>query len=266
MEVPLARVSDDNLSGYQNLRDQDHVRRGTFICEGENVLRVLLGPKSRYRPSSILLSEGRYAALRPWLESLSWVPTIHVREQAVLDAIVGFPLHRGVLAEVPRGTSESAATLFDRLGDEASLRVLVLSSIVNHDNVGLLFRSAAAFGLDAILIDEVTCDPLYRKAIRVSVGGALVLPFARANMRDILTLLEERRVTAYGFSPAGERDLGALEPSHRAAIILGTEGRGLDVSVLERVTRVRIPIGDTMDSLNVGVAGSIACYAFARRT
>ncbi|MFO0667064.1 MAG: RNA methyltransferase [Polyangiaceae bacterium] len=260
----MSDASEDILAGYRNVRDQDHVRRGTFICEGENVLRVLLGPRSRYRPSSVLLSESRAAALRPYLDALPWKPIVHVREQAVLDGIVGFPLHRGVLAEVPRPADTSAPALLESLG-EGPLRILVLSSIVNHDNVGLLFRSAAAFGIDAILLDEVTCDPLYRKAIRVSVGGALVLPFARAPMNDILASLEARCVTAYGFSPAGERALGDVAPQARSAIILGTEGRGLDADVLERVERVRIPIGDTMDSLNVGVAGSIACYAFSRR-
>ena len=258
-------MSDDVLSGYQNLRDQDHVRRGTFICEGENVLRVLLGPKSRYRPASVLLSEGRAKVLSPWLDSLPWKPTIHVREQSLLDSIVGFPLHRGILAEVPRDEPTDAHTLLESLGRH-SLRVLVLSSIVNHDNVGLLFRSAAAFGMDAILLDEVTCDPLYRKAIRVSVGGALVLPFARASMSEILGLLARHDATAYGFSPAGECELGDLKPASRAAIILGAEGHGLDTAVLDRVTRVRIPIGDTLDSLNVGVAGSIACYALSRRS
>lgn len=252
----------DELAGYRNIRDQDHVRRGTFICEGEKVLRVVLGPRSRYRPSSVLLAESRVAVLGPWLDSLPWKPTVHVREQALLDSIVGFPLHRGVLAETPRGEEPSVDSLLTTLG-EKPLRILVLSSLANHDNVGLLFRSAAAFGFDAILLDDLTCDPLYRKAIRVSVGGALVIPFARAPMPELLSLLDKHRVAAYGFSPAGEQELGDLVPSPRSAIILGTEGPGLDAQVLERVTRVRIPIGDTMDSLNVGVAGSIACYALS---
>src|SRR5207248_3296333 len=143
-----------------------------FIAEGVVVLEKLIRA-GRHPLSSVLVAEKRVEALAPLLAELPADVPVYAASQAAMDAIVGFPIHRGVLAAGVR-TETTAGALPD-----AAL-VVGLVGIANHDNMGGLFRNAAAFGADAVLLDAGCCDPLYRKAIRVSVGAALTVPFARA--------------------------------------------------------------------------------------
>jgi tRNA G18 (ribose-2'-O)-methylase SpoU len=137
--------------------------------------------------------------------------------------------------------------------------LLVLFGIANHDNMGGLFRNAAAFGVEAVLLDPTCCDPLYRKAIRVSVGGALTVPFARIP-GDPLALLARHGFEALALSPAGATLLAKVKRPERAAVLLGAEGPGLPAELLARTATVSIPMAGSFDSLNVATTAGIVLH------
>ena len=240
-------------------------RQGLFIAEGEVVLRVLA--RSRlHRPVSLLIAEKRIAGLSEILETLPDDVPVYAAGQDVMDAVVGFPIHRGILAVGRRVAEPEPAELLASLPEDAL--VLVLSGIANHDNMGGLFRNAAAFGADAVILDSDCCDPLYRKSIRVSVGAALITPFARMAPRtDLLELLEGHGFEAVALSPRGQETLAEATRAPRAAAVLGAEGPGLAADLLARAKTVRIPMADGFDSLNVAVTAGIVLHhlAFAAR-
>jgi tRNA G18 (ribose-2'-O)-methylase SpoU len=176
-----------------------------------------------------------------------------------MDTVVGFAIHRGVLALGERGPALSPAVL------AANASVLVgLVGLTNHDNVGGIFRNAAAFGASGVLLDAASCDPLYRKAIRVSAGAALVVPFARcASVDEMLAILAAANIEPIALTPRGEETIDSLPPARRA-LLLGTEGPGLPDAVLARTRRVRIDMAPGLDSLNVAVASGIALQRLMR--
>lgn len=244
------------------MRERDLVgRQGLFVAEGEVVVRVLARSPT-CEPVSLLLAQKRVAALADVIAGLPPTVPVYSAPQVVMDEIVGFPIHRGVLALGRRRETPSADALLDRLGEDAL--VLALCGIGNHDNMGGLFRNAAAFGVDAVLLDSDCCDPLYRKAIRVSVGAALLTPFARLPADgDLLALLERYHVTPVALSPAGETRLSELKREPRMAAILGSEGPGLPSSLLARARTVRIPMAEGFDSLNVAVTAGVVLHQLA---
>src|SRR5690606_21086790 len=138
----------------------------------------------------------------------------------------------------------------------------------NHDNVGACFRNAAALGADAVLLDAASCDPLYRKSIRVSAGTALSLPFARSgDGAGIVDALAGAGVETWALTPAGGEKLHTLAPPPRLAILLGAEGHGLPSALMDRCRRISIPMTPGIDSLNVATAGAIAlAHVFASRS
>jgi tRNA G18 (ribose-2'-O)-methylase SpoU len=233
-------------------------RRGRFIAEGDVVVRTLLGA-SRFRPESLLLAETRLAKLTQILTRVPDGVPVYAAPQPVLDAVVGFHLHRGVLAVGLRGPEPSAAELLAGLPDRAL--VVGLVGLANHDNVGGVFRNAAAFGADAVLLDPTCADPLYRKAIRVSVGAALRVPFTRADgavgMADVL---EGAGFEPLALTPRGETRLADLRPPRRAAALFGSEGEGLPDAVLARCRTVRIDMAGGFDSLNVATTSGIVLH------
>lgn len=250
---------DPRVAAYRDVRERDLVgRQGRFVAEGEVVLRVLA--RSRLcEPVSLLLAEKRVEALAEVIDALPADVPVYAAGQAVMDAVVGFPIHRGILGLGRRRAAPSAGELLASLPDEAL--VLVLCGIANHDNMGGLFRNAAAFGADAVILDGTCADPLYRKAIRVSVGAALITPFARlAPEEDLLGLLGGQGFEALALSPNGASDLAALRRPRRAAVLLGAEGPGLDARLLANANTVRIPMAAGFDSLNVGVTAGIVLH------
>lgn len=265
--VPISTIDDPRVAAYADVRDRDlRGREDAFIVESENVVRVLL-ERGRYRVRSLLLEERRLNKLGDAIASLGDDVPVYVMPQGAMDALVGFPIHRGILAVADRGRPPLPAELTRPEGSRLLLGLLGLS---NHDNVGGIFRSAAAFGVDGVLIDPVTCDPLYRKAVRVSVGGALVLPFARCASEA--ALLDELFAAGYeviALTPRGDTEVSDLPASStttsRRALLVGAEGPGLSESVLSRTRRVRIAMGGEMDSLNVSVACAIALHSIAGR-
>ncbi len=261
---------DPRLGDYRNLKDATiATRRGRFIVEGRGVLRVLLD-RSAYRPESILLNRRSLEALEADLERSDPDCPVYVAPQAVLDRIVGFPIHRGCLAACSRarddlrGESGDALALADRIRRRfAAPRILVLEGLANLDNVGLVFRNAMALGGRAVFLCPRCCDPLYRKAIRTSMGGTLCVPFARTrNLAALLAGLRESGFEVLALDPGARSvPLASLEAATLGptALLLGTEGAGLSDEALACADRrVRIEMEPGVDSLNVGVAAGIA--------
>ncbi len=259
--IPIDDPEDPRVAVYRKVRERDLVgRQGGFIAEGEVVLRVLATGGGPHRAASLLIDGKRLGKLAPLIESLPDGTPVYVAGQAVLDAIAGFPIHRGILAHGLRAPEQSGAALLRGLGERAL--VLALHGVANHDNMGGLFRNAAAFGVDAVLLDATSCDPLYRKSIRVSVGAALKVPFARvATEEDMLSLLATAGFDVLALSPAGAEPLAGLKRPPRAALLLGAEGPGLPPQVLERTRTFRIPMAPGWDSLNVASAAAVALDA-----
>jgi tRNA G18 (ribose-2'-O)-methylase SpoU len=257
--IPIDDPADPRVAPYAAVRERDLVgRSGGFIAEGEVVLRVLLGG-GPHRASSLLIADKRVGRLGAVLEALPEDVPVYAASQAVMDAVTGFHIHRGILAHGLRAADPGAKALLGRLGPRAV--VLVLFGISNHDNMGGLFRNAAAFGADAVLLDGTSCDPLYRKAIRVSVGAALTVPFARLGPdEDALAVLGEAGFEALALSPGGADLLAGIARPDRVAVLLGAEGAGLPASVLAGGRTVRIPMAPGWDSLNVAAASAIVLH------
>jgi len=238
-------------------------RAGQFIAEGTVVLNLLLGPQSRHRPLSLMIAENRLAGLAPTIAELPESVPVYRVTQAVMDGVTGFAIHRGVLALGERALPEEAGALLQAA--DASAIVVVLLGIANHDNIGGIFRNAAAFGAACVLLDQASCDPLYRKAIRVSVGSTLILPFARlAADEDVIALLETHGYTPIALSPGGRETLSEVTRQDRVALIFGTEGPGLPASILNRTRTVTIPMAAGFDSLNVATTSGIVLHHLTR--
>ncbi len=252
---------DARIEHYRAMRDRDLAGRvGRFVAEGEVVVRALLGTGSRFRAESLLLSEARADALGPALAGLHPAFPVYVAGQRVMDAIVGFPVHRGVLAIGLRGPEANPAALLRSLPDQAL--VLGLAGLANHDNVGAAFRNAAAFGADLVLLDRASCDPLYRKAIRVSVGASLSVPFAwLTTVRSMTEELAAAGFSTFALSSTGSIPLEARAWPRRTALLVGSEGPGLPPAVLEAIPSLRIAMAPGVDSLNVATAAGIVLHA-----
>lgn len=265
MSPPIIRIDDPDdprVATYRDVRERDLVgREGRFIAEGEVVLRVLLRQR-RHRPLSLLIDAKRAAALEPLLAQVPEGVPIYAAGQAVMDAIVGFHIHRGILALGERAEPLDAEALIAGLPERATVAALV--GTANHDNVGGVFRNAAAFGAGAVLLDATCCDPLYRKAIRVSVGAALEVPYARVNDGAVaIALLKRHGFEVIALSPSGRVRLAAFKPSPRTAAMFGTEGQGLPQAVMDLATTVSIPMAGAFDSLNLATTTGVVLHHLA---
>lgn len=266
MIIPLASADDPRIAPYRAVKERDLIRAGgRFIVEGKVTLARLV-EASRFGVESVFLSENRLAGLGEVLGRLDPAVPVYTAPQAVMDGVTGFHIHRGVLAMAQRGREESVASLLARVGGGPTL-MLALIDLSNHDNVGACFRNAAALGANAVVMDGGTCDPLYRKAIRVSAGTALSLPFARAGSGlGLIDALDAAGVERWALSPLHGEPLHMLAPPERLAIVLGAEGPGLPAELMARCRRVSIPMAPGIDSLNVATAGAIALAHVAART
>ncbi len=263
--VNIADIADPRIEAYRNIQERDLVgRQARFIAEGAVVLDHLCSPRSRFKLESVLLESRRLDAMRPSLEQLSSDVPVYILDQRHLDAVAGFHLHRGILGIGLRGEPRDANVL---LGN-TNLAVCV-EGIANHDNMGGIFRNAAAFGAGAVLYDETSCDPLYRKAIRVSVGASLLVPFANAGTTDdMLDALERHGFVTLALTPRSDAEeievaIASLK-GKRIALLLGSEEPGLSALALDRARPVRIAMKPGFDSLNVAVACGIALHAVVR--
>lgn len=262
--VRIEDPEDDRIAAYRDIRERDLIgREGIFVAEGKVVLKVLFAAR-RFQPQSVLVLENRLAGISDTLELAPENMPVYVASQEVMDRIAGFNVHRGILALGRKRPPEGLASLLDRL--PASALVLLLVGISNHDNMGSIFRNAAAFHADAVLLDQGCCDPLYRKSIRVSVGAVLKVPFAvGGSAEELLSDLQRAGFESIALSPRGEFDIAALDRPKRAALVLGTEGPGLPQHILSATRTARIAMSEEFDSLNVATAAAIALHRLWRR-
>jgi tRNA G18 (ribose-2'-O)-methylase SpoU len=265
----ISCADDPRIALFRDVRDGELVRsRGLFVAEGRLVVRRVVDDR-RYRFHSVLLNDAALADLAPALETVDASVPVLVCRADDFAGIAGYHVHRGCLALVHRPTALPVDELI-----AVAQTIVVLEGVTNADNVGGVFRNAAAFGADGVLLSPTCCDPLYRKAIRTSMGATLRVPFARAGEADWPVVLA--RVRAAGFTLVAlsprERSVtldafAARRPSSRLALIVGTEGAGLTPAVEAAADCcVRIPISDAVDSLNLAVAVGIALHALATRT
>jgi tRNA G18 (ribose-2'-O)-methylase SpoU len=265
--IPIDRLDDPRIDAYQDIKDRDlERRRGLFVVEGRGTLRCLI-ERSSLRPRSVLLGDPALAALADVLARIDPEVPIYLAPRQVLEAISGVAIHRGALALVERPPARELERFIAAL-PEGDSRVIVLEALTNHDNVGGMFRNAMAFGVDGALLCPRCCDPLYRKAIRTSMGGSLCIPFARATCwPDDLDRLRARGYTIVALDPAGEIALGdaSIDLPRRVALVVGTEGPGITAETRARADlRIRIEMQPGVDSINVSTAAAIALHrAFA---
>lgn len=247
------------MDAYRALRERDAVgRRHGFIAEGATVLIKAIRT-GRYPLRSVLLSQKQQARLAGLLEELRSDVPVYVADQPVLDAICGFDLHRGVLALGAQPILPDPGELLAGLAEKSTIVCLI--GINDVENMGSIFRNAAALGAEGVLLDDSCCDPLYRRAIRVSVGACLTVPFARlAPGADLLGLLARHRFQPLAFTPGGSASLKDVEPFVRNALLFGAEGPGLPLDLLAGALTVRIPMAGGFDSLNVAAASAIALH------
>jgi tRNA G18 (ribose-2'-O)-methylase SpoU len=263
--IHVADVRDPRLSDYAAIdpriprRDVERaaVIGGYAICEGPLLVRRTLETDIRVR--SVMVTPSRLRKLADVLEDVD--APVYVAEKAVLEEVVGYAFHRGAVASVERPVQPGLAALL-----AGARRIAVCEGITDHENLGSIFRNAAAFGLDAVLLDPTTCDPLYRRSIRVSMGHALRMPWARVEpWPDALDLLHEAGFTTAALTPGpGSIVLDQIDRSIPIAFMLGTEGPGLTPGALARADlRVRIPMAPGVDSLNVAATSALAFRAIA---
>lgn len=275
--MPIEPINDPNdprLDDYRNLTDaQARDCRGAFIAEGRFVVRTLLTASS-FRPRSVLVTAAALESLRDLLiEPETPLPPIYLVPASTLDSVVGFHLHRGCLAAADRGEPRTTEDLLRSVGPGPST-LLALENINNHDNVGGIFRNAAAFAAAGVLLSAGCVDPLYRKAVRVSMGGVLRIPFAHMTGPNewtaALALFRSQGFRILALTPRDGatdlRDFAVTRPiPPRTILLLGSEGYGLSDTALAAADEcVRIAIVPGVDSLNVATTSGIALHALAR--
>ncbi len=261
--IPVNDPDDPRIAAFRDVKERDLTgRQGLFIAEGEVVLRLLASEASRCAPVAVLIAEKRLEALGEVLERLPGDAPLYVASQSVLNAVAGFDLHRGILALGRKPQPVEPGDLLDGLPEQAV--VVVACGIGNHDNMGGLFRNAAAFGAGAVLLDQTCCDPFYRKAIRVSVGAVLRTPMATAlEAGAMIDLLQGRGFEVLALTPSAEQALAAFRPGRRTALLLGSEGPGLPREIIARCRPVGIRMAGGFDSLNVAATSAVALHHLA---
>lgn len=257
---------DPRLADYVGLTDV--VRRvkhepaaGFFLAEGQLVMRRAAAVGCS--PRSLLLAPNRVAGLLPELAALDCPAFVAPLE--VLHAVTGFHVHRGALASFSRPPERTAAQVL-----AAARRVLVLEEVNSPTNLGAIFRSAAGLGMDGVLLSPTSCDPLYRRAVRVSMGEVFAVPYAYLQpWPQALADVSSAGFGTLALTPASDaerlEDL-RFTPGDRVALLLGAEGSGLTAAALGASDRrVRIPMAAGVDSLNVAAAAAVACWAVGQR-
>lgn len=257
----IEQADDPRIEVFRDVRDRDlRGREGIFMAESEMVVRRLLRTPSQVH--SLLLSPERCQRMTDVLDRLPADVPVYVGSLALMEAVAGFHIHRGVLAagHRPLESHLSIDRLLEALPDHGPCTVLAASGINNVDNMGGLFRTAAALGVSGVLLGDRCCDPLYRKAIRVSMGHVLSVPWA---VHDAMAEGLQRIRTA-GFrlvaaeTGTGSMSLGQWQRHERSLVIVGAEGHGLSPEVLAQVDDiVEIPMASGVPSLNVVVAAGI---------
>ncbi|HEY8618729.1 MAG TPA: RNA methyltransferase [Dermatophilaceae bacterium] len=265
MPIEITDPGDERVRDYFTLTDvalrtKVEPERGLYLAESEKVIRRALA--AGHRPRSFLMGKRWITDLSDLVEQAeSQDVPVYFAQAGVIEAMTGFHLHRGALASMHRPPLVTPQSL---LRDAA--RVIVLEDIVDHTNVGAVFRSAAALGVDAVLITPRCADPLYRRAVRVSMGTVFQVPWTRIEpWPSGLQVLRDHGFTvaafALGDGAISLDDLAANQPD-RLAMVFGTEGDGLSrLAVKGADLVVKIPMAQGVDSLNMAAASAVAIWA-----
>lgn len=260
--VSVEEVDDPRLGDYRRLTDvslrlRTEPAHGLFIAESQLVIARAI--RAGYALRSALVSPA-------WVHTLDGlVPAdvpVYVGSPDLLEQVTGFHVHRGALAAVARRPLPAVRDVL-----AGARRIAVLEDVNTHTNLGAIFRSVAALGVDAALLSPSCTDPLYRRSVRVSMGAVFAVPYARFSAWPTgLAELRESGFRVLALHPAGSTPLDEvrLAPTDKVAILLGAEGPGLTPAALAHAEGVRIPMAAGIDSLNVAAAAAIACYALGR--
>ena len=263
--VEVSDAQDPRLRDYVDLRDV-HMRklleteRGIFLAEGEKVIRRAI--ESGNSPRSFLMSARWREPLRDLLDATD--ADCFVLSDDAIEQLTGFHVHRGALASLNRTELPAPLTVL-----AGATRIVVVEDLMDHTNVGAIFRSVAALGFDAILLSPRCADPLYRRAIKVSMGSVFWLPYARIDdWYGAPDLLREAGFTTLAMTLSEDSvDLDAIPAGlEKIALIVGSEGHGLsDRWTKASDHRVKIPMAPEIDSLNVAASVAVACWQLRRR-
>ena len=255
---PIDDPGDGRVDDYRALsRPGRGRRRDAFVIEGLQPVRLLLA--SRFRTRSLLLAPSALAALRDDLARLDAGLPVYTASHALLRAITGFDFHGGHLAIGERAPEPALDALLSPPGDRV---LVVMERLANPDNVGGVLRNAAAFGAAAALLSPGCADPLYRRAIRVSMGSTLTVPFATlADWPLDLARLRAAGYTVVALTPRTDAiDIARVE-ARRVAILVGHEGDGLGGAALAAAdVAARVPMAPGVDSLNAAAASAVALH------
>lgn len=264
---PISSLSDPRVVHYLDVKERQlHLHRetdgsaphGLFMAEGELGIRELI--RSRFAVRSILLTPTRLATLQPHLLAAAVTAPIYVVEPPIMESLVGFNLHRGVLAVAVRERPRELGELLDSVQG-----LVILEDLTNHDNVGGIFRNIACLAGPkvGVVLSPRCCDPFYRKAVRISICHVLRIPFAvTPTWPDALATIAAAGFETLALTPGPQsEDLTKLPPIKKPAILVGAEGPGLSREALALAARkVRISICPEADSLNANVACALALH------
>ncbi len=263
--IEISDPADPRLADYRDLRDVElrkslESSEGLFLAEGEKVVRRAV--TGGFEPRSFLMAP-------KWLDGLADVlattdAPCYVMSEKAAEEVTGFHVHRGALASLKRRPLPSVESVL-----AGARSVLVLEDIVDHTNVGAIFRSGAALGFDAVLLAPRCADPLYRRSIKVAMGAVFALPWTRLpDWYEALPSLSTAGFTTVALTLADDAvDIEkAVEGVDKVALVLGSEGHGLSPRWQQAADRrAIIPMSAGIDSLNVAAATAVACYVTARR-
>lgn len=260
--ITVNRADDPRLDDYRNLKDVTLRRRlepigGLYIAESAHVLRQAL--RVGHTPRSLLIAHDRLAEVADVLAQVDPAVPVLTADYGVLRDVTGFHVHRGVLAAMHRPKERT----WESIAQEAD-RIVVIEDIVDHTNLGAVFRSAAALGWGGVLLTPRCADPLYRRSVRVSIGAVLQIPWARlSNWPADLVALRASGFTTVAMTPdPAAADMRTFHPNGRIALLLGTEGGGLSQHAFDGSdVRLRITMAPGIDSLNLAAAAAIAMWA-----
>lgn len=257
--IEAVDVDDPQLRDYVDLRDV-HLRklleteRGIFLAEGEKVLRRAL--ESGNRPRSFLMSTRWLEPLADLLDTVE-VPCFVLGDDQI-EALTGFHVHRGALGAFERPKLPTTEEVL-----QGADRVVVIEDVMDHTNIGAIFRSAAALGFDAIVLSPRCADPLYRRAIKVSMGSVFWMPYARLeDWRDAPEMFRRAGFTTFALTLADDSvPIDRVRAAGKIALLAGSEGHGLSQHWTRSADhRVTIPMRAEIDSLNVAAAVAVACW------
>lgn len=280
MLEPITSTTDPRLEEYTNLTDMRlrsrfEPERGVYIAESATVISRAI--TAGHAPRSFLMSPKWVEQMTPLMDQFPNIPA-YVGAPGLLEELTGFNVHRGALASMHRPALPSLDDFMTRItrthqpnalgidGQSARSRIAVLDGIIDHTNLGAIIRSCAALGVDGIIVNHTSADPLYRRAIRVSMGTVFQVPWTRANnLIEVLDLLHEAHYTTAALALSDNAitlDQFNAENHGKVAFLFGNEGHGLSDRTLATVSRVvTIPMAGNVDSLNVAATSALVFYA-----